>query len=175
MFCPSTEISPSVASSSPAITESNVVFPHPLGPTNSVISPKRTSKSTPRSTSARLSPCQNSFFPCRQAPALPGISEIACVMSISLLLATEHDRRFEHQHPPNAHQARDDDDEEHSGPAARSDLPKQTESPQIQIVLRNLEESRGHANSNRVPDYSNHQRLQQNHSRDAPVRDADGF
>src|SRR5258708_26952321 len=131
MFCPNTEISPSVASSRPAITDSRVVLPHPLGPTNKVISPKRTSKSTPRSTSARLSPCPNSFFTCLQATALPGISEIACVISISLPLAAEHDRWFEHQNAANAHQARYDDDEKHSGPGARRDLPKQTKSPQI--------------------------------------------
>src|SRR6516165_989194 len=109
MFWPSTAISPSVASSKPAITESSVVFPHPLGPTNIVISPKRTSKSTPRKTSARLSPVPNSFLTCRQETALLGISVIVCMT----LLTSKYDCWLQHQHSANAHQAGQDDDHDH--------------------------------------------------------------
>src|SRR6266446_2545879 len=122
-FWPSTEMPPLVGSSSPAMTDSKVVLPHPLGPTSSVISPNCTSKSTPRSSSARLSPVPNSFFTCRQETALVEISAIACLIGIAL--TSKYYGWFQHQHAANAHQARQNHDQEHRCSGARSDLPEQ--------------------------------------------------
>src|ERR1041384_5464914 len=151
ILCPSTEISPPVASSRPAITESKVVLPHPLGPTRNVISPNCTSKSPPRSTGVRVSPVTNSFFTCRQATALPGISDTMFLIASSL--TSKYDGGFQHQHTANAHQARQNHDHQHGSARACGDLPKQREPTEIEIIFGEFEKRCGHADPDRIPDH----------------------
>ena len=66
---PSTETRPSVGSKIPAITDRSVVFPQPLGPTNKVICPVYTSRSTLRSAITCVPPEPNSFVTPSQCTA----------------------------------------------------------------------------------------------------------
>src|SRR5258708_1836283 len=116
-FSPKSSTSPPELSSRPAITESSVVFPQPLGPTRKVVSPNRTSKSMPRSASTRALPEPNSFFKSRQWTAV----FMAC--------SAEDGRRLQHQHAPDAEQAGDDDDEENAATRERHVLPHEDAPP----------------------------------------------
>src|SRR5262249_4416830 len=133
---PRTERSPAVRSSRPAITEISVVFPQPLGPTRKLSSPKRASKSTPRSASMRVSRSPKWLRPPRQATAR---------WSSLMRLGAEDFGRLEDEHAPDAQQAGHDHNEQDADAGQRHALPHEDDVPRGQLVLEDLEEGSGHA------------------------------
>src|SRR5215510_16224632 len=99
---PSTDSEPSVRSSRPAMIEISVVLPQPLGPTRKLSSPKRVSKSTPRSASTLASPAPKCFLTLRHDTPMPSFP------ASSIRSPSEHSGRLQDQHPPDAEHARDD-------------------------------------------------------------------
>ena len=102
--------------SSPAMTEISVVLPQPLGPTRKVSSPKRASKSTPRSASMRASPSPKCFF-----DGLAGTASIVFHRRSS----SEDRGRLEHEHAADAQEAGDDHHEQDAGAREGDVLPHQ--------------------------------------------------
>ena len=164
MFRPKSSTSPPELSSRPAITESSVVFPQPLGPTRKVVSPKRTSKSTPRSASTRALPEPNSFFKSRQWTAVshgPHQRKTAAGSSTSTRrmlsrLATMMTKKMQ-------------------PPVSATFCHMQDQPARGELLQRDFEERRGHAGADREADGADGERLQQDHADEPAVGDADGF
>src|SRR5881409_1046434 len=99
--------------------EISVVLPHPLGPTRKLSSPKRVSKSTPRSASTLASPDPKCFLMLRHDTPTPSFP-IPAMTSPS-----KNRRRFQHEHPADAQDAGHNHDEEDAGSSQRDALPHQ--------------------------------------------------
>src|SRR5712692_6919071 len=163
---PRTMSSPEVASSRPVITLSRVVFPLPLGPTNMVSSPKRISRSMPRSAWTFVSPRPKVFVTSLETTAIP---------FEDMGLPPENHCGFEHEYTADAHQAgQNDHKEDHHGDAGH-DLPGQNNPARRQIVQKYGEEGRGHAHAQGVPGAAYNHRLEQNHPDNPPVGHTDGL
>src|SRR5262245_38322853 len=160
---PSTDRSPSVRSSRPAMIEISVVLPQPLGPTRKLNSPTRVSKSTPRKASTRASPDPNCFrtprhnTPTRSSVVTPSRSE---------------DRsRLKDQNSANAEQTRDADDEQDASGRQRDALPHQHDVTRVELAKHDLKERGRQTGAKREPESAGRERLQQDHPDETPVRD----
>src|SRR5262249_26775891 len=91
------------------------------------------------------------------------------------LLAAEYDGGFQDEHAADAHEARKNNDGQHGYSGAGGDLPEQREAAQVEDAFRGLKERRRHSDTDRESDHGDRHGLQENHSRNAPVGDADGF
>src|SRR5262245_43110355 len=126
-FVPSTDSSPAVRSSSPAMIEINVVLPQPLGPTRKLSSPNRVSKLTPRSASTLASPLPKCFLSSRQTTP-------ARLLNSDIGLPPKNRRRLQHQDLPDAENARHDHHEEHARAGQRHALPHEDDPARRQLV-----------------------------------------
>src|SRR5215813_9653263 len=163
---PSTTSSPDVASSRPVITQSRVVLPLPLGPTNIVSSPRRIFKLMPRRAGTCVSPRPKTFVTSWEKTAIP---------SVTMRLTPENDRWFEHENPADAHQACQSDYKEHDHRDARHDLPGQNDPACRRIVQKTGKEGRSHAHAEAVPGGADNHCLQQDHRDDPPIGHTDGL
>src|SRR5262245_40922619 len=159
--------SPPVRSRSPATTEMSVVLPQPLGPTRNVSSPRAAVKSTPLSTSTRASPSPKCLRTSRHSTAVP----IATFMDSP----PEHDGGFEHEDTTEAHEAREDHDEQDAGPGDRHALPHQDEAARGEVLERDLEESGREPRAQREAEQAHGEGLEEDHPEHLPVGDAHGL
>src|SRR5262245_58687189 len=160
---PSTDSSPSVRSSRPAMIEMSVVLPQPLGPTRKLNSPTRVSKSTPRKASTRASPDPNCFrTPRHNTPTRS---------SVVMRSRSEDRSRFEDQDSANAEHTRDADDQQNASGRERDALPHQHGVTRRELSQHDLEERRCQPGAEREPEGTGRKRLQEDHSDETPVRD----
>ena len=101
----------------------------------------------------RVARSPNSFLTCRHQTALSSgcrssaakprvLSEISAnACTITLLLASKHYRWLQNKNAADADQARQNDDQHHGCTRARGDLPQQTETTKIEIILGDLEKT----------------------------------
>src|SRR5438132_2787475 len=178
------DTSPVVGFNRPAMIEINVVLPQPDGPTSSVISSGRTSRSMPRSASVRVSPVPNSFVTPPQCTAgaplmtrvdssranmlkFPGLAAVLRTarfceppLNTKLLLDThlpsENDGRLQVKHTPDAEQAGQSHDDGDGQAGASHHLPGNEEASQVDNVLGRLEEDRRQAHAGAVAEHTNH-------------------
>src|SRR5262245_6791265 len=160
---PSTDSSPSVRSSRPAMIEISVVLPHPLGPTRKLNSPTRVSKSTPRKASTLASPDPNRFrTPRHNTPT----------RSSAVMPSRAKDRsRLEDQDSADAEHARDADDEQDASGGQRDALPHQHGVTRGKLAQHDFKERGRQAGAKRESEGAGRERLQQDHSDETPVRD----
>src|SRR5262249_34719836 len=160
---PSTDSSPSVRSSRPAMTEISVVLPHPLGPTRKLNSPMRVSRSTPRKAPTRASPDPNCFRTPRQNTP---------IRSSVVMSSRSEDRSWlKNQHSANAEQTRDADDEQNASGRQRDALPHQHGMTRGELAQHDLKERGGQTGAKREPEGAGGECLQEDHSDETPVRD----
>src|SRR5262245_3752758 len=160
---PSTDRSPSVRSSRPAMIEISVVLPQPLGPTRKLNSPTRVSKSTPRKASTRASPDPNCFrTPRHNTPTRS---------SVVMTSRSEDRSRLKDQDPANAEQTRDADNEQDASGRERDALPHQHGVTRGELAQHDFEERRRQPGAKREPEGAGRERLQEDHSDETPVRD----
>src|SRR5437867_4432133 len=149
------------------MTEINVVFPQPLGPTRNVSLPRNASKFTPRRTSMRIAPSPKSFRRSRHWTA--------GVMVALMKLSSKDNRWFEHQHAAQAEDTRQNHDQ-NDAPARECDtLPHEDNAAGGHKLEREFKKSCGHSGANRKADDAHREGLEQNHADEPPIRDADGF
>src|SRR5262249_44737933 len=82
-------------------------------------------------------------------------------------------RRFQNQDAPDADQAGQNNDEEDGDASADGVLPHQDQPARRQVVERDRKEGGAQPRADRKAHRANRQRLEHNHSGDAPVGDAD--
>src|SRR5262245_27547290 len=150
---PSTDSSPSVRSSRPAMIEISVVLPHPLGPTRKLNSPARVSKSTPRNASTRASPDPNCFRTPRQNTPIPS--------SVFMSSRSEDRSWLKDQHSANAEQTRDADDEQNARGCQRDALPHQHGMTRGELAQHDFKERGGQTGAKRESEGAGGERLQE--------------
>src|SRR5262249_13056147 len=157
---PSTDSSPSVRSSRPAMIEISVVLPHPLGPTRKLNSPTRVLKSTPRKASTEASPDPNCFRTPRQnTPARS---------SVVMPSRSEDRSRLKNQDSANAQQTRGADDEQNAPGRQRDALPHQHGVTRGKLARHDFKERGRQAGTKREPEGPGCERLQQDHPDETP-------
>src|SRR5262249_13174112 len=90
-------------------------------------------------------------------------------------LTSEYDGGLEHRDSPDTDHAGQEHDQHDGNGHADHYLWEQVETAEVEIALRGFEECRGHRDPDAVADRADYQRLQQDHTRDSPVRDPNGL
>src|SRR5262245_2401825 len=167
--CPSTEISPLVGYKRPAMIEISVVLPQPEGPTSSVVSPRRTSRSTPLRATVFVSPLPNSLVTPRQTTAGERSN------SNDMVLSSKYDGGFQDEHFANAEEAGDNDDQHHCRSDAAEGQRCHRQPRQVCDAAGRFKECRGQANANAIADEAHDHRLEQDHADQPGVAHAHGL